>query len=115
MGFLGKKSIRKMNRMVKKEIHEVKRMGSKALRGGEMVGTVMRKGGEIMEEVGKAGVVLGGISGNAALAGASAQIVGAGVLAQIGVIDMRKGSKGLRKGDMSKLQESGGQMLQVFA
>ena len=94
MGFLGKKSIRKMNRMVKTEAHHWKRMGHK---------------------VGKAGVVLGGVTGQPWLAAAGAEAVGAGDLAQVGGMAMRKGAVGLRKGDMTKLEDSGGKMLQVFA
>lgn len=115
MGFLGKKSIRKMNRMVKTEAHHWKRMGHKALRAGEITGTLMRKGGEMMEEVGKAGVVIGGVTGQPELAALGVQAIGAGDLAQVGGMAMRKGALGLRKGDTTKLEQSGGKMLQVFA
>jgi hypothetical protein len=115
MGFLGKKSVRKLNRMVKTEAHHIKRMGHKALHAGEITGTLMRKGGEMMEEVGKAGVVIGGVTGQPELAALGVQAIGAGDLAQVGGMAMRKGALGLRKGDTAKLEQSGGKMLQVFA
>ena len=69
----------------------------------------------MMEEVGKAGVVIGGVTGQSELTALGVQAIGAGDLAQVGGMAMRKGAIGLRKGDTTKLEQSGGKMLQVFA
>lgn len=99
MKILGKKNTRRVNKMLK---------------GVSAVGTIGRKTGHFVEGVGKAELMVGGLTGNEALAGLGAGTMAEGDAMQIAGIAVRHTSEGIRKGDKSKFKSGVKHALKVI-
>ena len=99
MKILGKKNTRRVNKMLK---------------GVSAVGTIGRKTGHFVEGLGKAEMMVGGMTGNTALAGLGLETTAAGDAMQVGGIAVRHTSEGIRKGDKSKFKSGVKHALKVI-
>lgn len=89
MKILGKKNTRRVNKMLK---------------GVSGAGTIGRKTGHFVEAIGKAEMMVGGVTDNPALAGVGLETTAAGDAMQVSGIALRHTSEGIRKGDKSKFK-----------
>ncbi len=77
-------------------------------------GTIARKSGHVVEDVGKVVATFGAVSGQPEISAAGAGMILAGDAAQEAGIIARRGSMGVKKGDMSKMKSAGKKMFKVL-